>query len=217
MLDFAKDNMQSQTLALGCFGLWAVGSLIISAVLTVILTCFWRRHEHVDVVGLLAAFLSFPVLVLLRYIHIRPAGFFGLSQGFLLFLFVCFWSLPCSFVAWGTVQVLKRATFFHSLRGRLFVITGIPVTGRLLRRKGSLRKYSILALIASTYIMMSGPALLAYDTPVGPVVRMLYVPLSDGCRCLLFGEFIPKCLLRSETFSDTLRGPLAFFFGQTEG
>jgi hypothetical protein len=23
--------------------------------------------------------------------------------------------------------------------------------------------------------------------------------------------------LRSETFSDTLRGPLAFFFGQTEG
>ena len=26
-----------------------------------------------------------------------------------------------------------------------------------------------------------------------------------------------RLVLRSETFSDTLRGPLAFFFGQTEG
>jgi len=190
----AKANMQSQTLALEYFCLWAAGSLIISVILTVILTCFWRRHEHVDIVALLAALLSFPVLVLLRYVHVRPAGFFSFEQGFFLFVFVCYWSLPCGFAAWGTAHALKRTAFFPSLKGQPSVITGIPITIRVLRRKGSLRKYSILALVALTYIMISGPALLAYDTPLGPVIRMIYVPLSDGCRRLLVGEFVPECL-----------------------
>lgn len=177
-------GLQSQSVALGLFILWAIVSLASATAITAMASRVVVIGSGIAAPGVIVAEVFFPVLVWLCYIHVRPVCFFGIHQGCLLFAFVFYWGVICGRLALNIAMKLGRLGWITSSHQLCKMQLNAPNFINVVAQKLLKRPYKIIVFVGLSYFLWSGPLLLTYDTPLGSVVRLMYRPLVDGCRIL---------------------------------
>jgi hypothetical protein len=180
---YTSEDVHAQNAALGLFLLWCVCSLALTAATTIV--CARRTARRggelpTNKLGLVMALLCLPVLVFLRIKHLQTQ-LFPIPAGIELAMFVCFWSLFCSVTAWGTARRFALQRVDGTPGGASTLACSEPLLITLIRGRRPRIWALRIGFLVITYVLLSGPALLASFTPIRPAIVAVYTPMQQLC------------------------------------
>jgi hypothetical protein len=185
------EDETARTVALCLFLVWCLASLALAILLTFLCgrdALRRRRNLSPNGIGLAAALLCFPVLVMLRIQHLEPP-YFPILGGATLAAFVCCWSTLCSWVAWMTLRRINATEPAQITPAQTESFDNSPLLVRLWRGHGLLVWAGRVAALVTVYCLASGPALLACGAVGDTAIMVVYSPLRElGHREPLVGD-----------------------------